>query len=348
MEVMDDLIAKVHCFLPDAKVIAIEPISDGLIHATYRVITKLELHQHNFILQKINTVVFQNTSAIHSNMNVVSNYLEAQNYPHPVIKLCKTIDGNHELNCDETTWRLMNEIEHSYAIGVVQNSDQAHAVGAFFGTFHTFLSQIQTNQIQPVLPHFLDVQSRVDAFQIVLSKADVERKRNAAEQVNWMLEHQELPLKWIYLHAQGKLPIRLIHADPKISNVLFDATTNQPKAIIDWDTLMLGSILYDYGDMIRSYTNTKAEDDPDPEGVFNTSVYHALTAGFLSETHAFLSDVEIENMSYAPQVIVYIQAMRFLTDYLNGDTYYHCSYPLQNLNRAKNQINLLQNILKLK
>jgi hypothetical protein len=99
--------------------------------------------------------------------------------------------------------------------------------------------------------------------------------------------------------------------------------------------------------MIRSYTNTKLEDDPDPEGVFNADVYSALTDGFLSAAGSFLTDIEKEFMSYAPQVIVYIQALRFLTDFLNGDTYYHCNYPEQNLNRTKNQINLLQQILDL-
>jgi hypothetical protein len=109
---------------------------------------------------------------------------------------------------------------------------------------------------------------------------------------------------------------------------------------------MQGTILYDYGDMIRSYTNTKPEDDPNPEGVFNADLYRALTDGFLSETRSFLTKVELENLPYAPQVIIYIQALRFLTDYLNGDVYYQCSYPEQNLNRTKNQINLLKNILK--
>jgi Ser/Thr protein kinase RdoA (MazF antagonist) len=241
----------------------------------------------------------------------------------------------------------MAQIENSYTVNVVENPKQAFQVGAFFGTFYRYFENIDTQQIQVVLPDFLDTQSRIDAFQLALQSANSDRLIKAQEQIEWMVKHKDLPQKWIQLQQQKELPIRLIHADPKISNVLFDATTHQPKAIIDWDTLMLGTILYDYGDMIRSYTNTKLEDDPNPEGVFNVAIYKALTEGFLSETRSLLTDIEKEFMSYAPQVIVYIQALRFLTDFLNGDTYYHCNYPEQNLNRTKNQINLLQQILDL-
>jgi aminoglycoside phosphotransferase (APT) family kinase protein len=242
---------------------------------------------------------------------------------------------------------MMAQIENSYTVNVVENPKQAFQVGAFFGTFYRYLENIDTQQIQVVLSDFLDTKSRIDAFQLALQSANSDRLIKAQEQIEWVVKHQDLPQKWMQLQQENSLPVRLIHADPKISNVLFDATTHQPKAIIDWDTLMLGTILYDYGDMIRSYTNTKLEDDPDPEGVFNADVYSALTDGFLSAAGSFLTDIEKEFMSYAPQVIVYIQALRFLTDYLNGDIYYQCNYPEQNLNRTKNQINLLQQILKI-
>ena len=262
------------------------------------------------------------------------------------MELCHTVEGQTETIYDGGTWRLFKQIDNSYTINVVQNSEQAFSVGAFFGQFHSYLNGIEANQIQAVLPHFLDTKSRLDAFQLALQSAKSERLIASQQEVEWIVKHLDLPQKWIQLQVQKELAVRLIHADPKISNVLFDTLTHQPKAIIDWDTLMLGTILYDYGDMIRSYTNTKLEDDPNPEGVFNADVYHALTDGFLTETRTLLTKVELENLPYAPQVIVYIQALRFLTDYLNGDVYYQCNYAEQNLNRTKNQINLLKNILK--
>jgi thiamine kinase-like enzyme len=334
-------------FLPRAEAVFISPITDGLINSTASVEVVEGVKRKKYILQKINTLVFKNPKAIHSNIVLVSSFLKSNNYPHPVLELCVTAEGNNEINFEGDSWRMMVQIKNSYTVNVVENSNQAFQVGAFFGTFYRYLENIDTQQIQVVLPDFLDTQSRIDAFQLALQSAYSDRLIKAQEQIEWMVKHQDLPQKWVQLQQENSLPVRLIHADPKISNVLFDATTHQPKAIIDWDTLMLGTILYDYGDMIRSYTNTKLEDDPNPEGVFNVAIYKALTEGFLSETRSLLTDIEKEFMSYAPQVIVYIQALRFLTDFLNGDTYYHCNYPEQNLNRTKNQINLLQQILDL-
>ena len=337
----------IYHFLPGAEAVVISPITDGLINSTYSVEVVDSNRRKQYILQKINSIVFQNPKAIHSNIVLVSSFLTSNNYPHSVLELCVTTDGENEINLEGDTWRMFTQIENSYTINVVENSNQAFQVGAFFGQFYSFLNGIETKQIQEVLPNFLDTKSRLDAFHQAIQFATHERLNIAKVELDWILKHANIPEKWIQLQQKKTLPVRLIHADPKISNVLFDATTFQPKAIIDWDTLMLGTILYDYGDMIRSYTNTKLEDDPNPEGVFNVSIYQALTDGFWSETRSFLTDIEKEFMSYAPQVIVYIQALRFLTDYFNGDVYYHSNYPAQNLNRAKNQINLLQQILKI-
>jgi thiamine kinase-like enzyme len=339
---------KIIChFLPRAEAVFISPITDGLINSTFSVEVVEGAQRKKYILQKINTLVFKNPKAIQSNIVLVSRFLKSNNYPHLVLELCVTAEGNNEINFEGDSWRMMVQIENSYTVNVVENPKQAFQVGAFFGTFYRYLENIDTQQIQVVLPDFLYTKSRIDAFQLALQSANSDRLIKAQEQIEWVVKHQDLPQKWMQLQQENSLPVRLIHADPKISNVLFDATTHQPKAIIDWDTLMLGTILYDYGDMIRSYTNTKLEDDPDPEGVFNADVYSALMDGFLSEVRSILTDIELENLPYAPQVIVYIQALRFLTDYLNGDIYYQCNYPEQNLNRTKNQINLLQQILKI-
>lgn len=345
---INQTLSKISChFLPQANVVAIFPISDGLINSTYSVEVVINAQRKKYILQKINTAVFQNPQDIQSNISLVSSYLKTNNYPHPVLELCVTPEGKNEIDFESATWRMFAQIENGYTINVVESPTQAFSVGAFFGIFYRYLQDFDTHQIQTVLPQFLDTKSRIDAFQQAFQSATPERLTKARAELDWILKHQDLPQKWITLQQQNSLPVRLIHADPKISNVLFDTTTHQPKAIIDWDTLMSGTILYDYGDMIRSYTNTKPEDDPNPEGVFNVEIYKSLTEGFLSETRGVLTDIELEYLAYAPQVIVYIQALRFLTDYLNGDTYYHCNYRDQNLNRTKNQINLVQNILKM-
>ena len=146
------------------------------------------------------------------------------------------------------------------------------------------------------------------------------------------------------MQKSNSLPIRVIHADPKISNIRFDKE-NKAIAVIDLDTMMNGTILYDFGDMIRSYTNNAEEDNGWVKDHFNAENYVAVKEGFLFYLKDTLTPIELENLDYAAQLIIYIQAIRFLTDFLNDDIYYSTKYKLQNLDRTKNQINLLKGLL---
>ncbi|WP_449397500.1 phosphotransferase [Chryseobacterium wanjuense] len=141
----------------------------------------------------------------------------------------------------------------------------------------------------------------------------------------------------------GILPSRIIHADAKISNILFNKEYH-PIAVIDLDTVMISSILYDFGTMIQSYTNNTEEDDGKAENNFNPEIYTAVKKGFLFYLNEKLTPEELENLDYAAQVAIYIQAIRFLTDYLDGSKYYSIKYPEHNLDRTKNQIELLKGL----
>jgi thiamine kinase-like enzyme len=345
MELKHDLEPIIASFLPNLTSFEIVPIQEGLINATFEIKCFDNQLVSTFILQKINTTVFENPDCIQQNIFLVNEHLKAVNYPFDTIELVKNKDGNFTFFYKKEAWRMMQAIRNSYTIAVVQNTKQAFEIAAFFGKFHKALSGINATILKSVLPDFLNVENRVVAFHLALQQASKLRIEIAKNEIEWLLENQNIPVEWIDLQRNNKLPMRIIHADPKISNVLFDSETHLPKAIIDWDTLMNGTILYDFADMIRSYTNTKKEDDPDSENVFNSEIYLAITEGFLNETKSFLSDIELKNLHYAPKVIVYIQAMRFLTDFLNNDVYYQCSFEKQNLFRTINQMNLLKEII---
>jgi len=153
-------------------------------------------------------------------------------------------------------------------------------------------------------------------------------------------DHSALPDQWLAWQAAGQLPRRIIHGDPKISNVLFDEA-NRGLCVIDLDTVMSSTLLYDFGDMARSYTNNTMEDDAQVASVFDPAMYQAVKQGFSYHLGGLLAPIEAENLDYAAQLVIFIQAVRFLTDYLNGDVYYATHYATQNLDRTQNQLRLL-------
>ena len=148
----------------------------------------------------------------------------------------------------------------------------------------------------------------------------------------------------IALQASQELPERVIHADPKISNILF-TKDGEALSVIDLDTMMNSTLLYDFGDMMRSYCNLTDEDDATMVDNFAPAIYDSVKEGFLSHLSSKLTSIELENLDYAAQVVIYIQAVRFLTDYLNNDVYYSTKYPEHNLDRTRNQVNLVKNVI---
>ncbi|MDN5395944.1 MAG: aminoglycoside phosphotransferase family protein [Chryseobacterium sp.] len=182
-------------------------------------------------------------------------------------------------------------------------------------------------------------------YQTSLQNASEDLLENAAPEIEMMNELMSLPQKWIEMERDHLLPKRIIHGDPNVRNILFDSTS-KPLAVIDLDTVTVSTILYDFGDMARSYTNTLDEDLKTAENNFNPHMYRTVKDGFLLYLKKKLSFDELENLDYAAQTVIYIQAIRFLTDYLNGSTYYSTKYAEHNLDRTRNQLQLLKGLRK--
>lgn len=314
-------------------------ITSGHINQTYQVVNNGRLH----LVQQLNSTIFKNLAVITENCHEIANHLIQKKYPHPVLKPLRFQNGEF---LAENEWRIFEFIPDTDSYEKVQSPQQAYEAAKFLSEFHLYLLDFDPKKIQPSIPGFLDFNWRWQEFQNALKSANEIRMQLALEEIEIIKENVSILHSWFKILPQ--LPQRVLHADPKISNFLCRKHhPNQILALIDWDTIMCGTILYDFGDMVRSYTNLKEEDDPDKGGNFSQENYDNLKKGFLFHLDKELLPVEIENFDLAAQTIVYVQAIRFLTDYLRGDIYYHIRYPEQNLNRTKNQLHVLNEMMEM-
>ena len=315
----------------------VQPIYNGLINSTY----KVNLGVNQFILQEINTSIFKTPEVIISNTLQIGNYLKNNNYPKSVIEVVPNLNGNYMTFLNGSTWRLTRYIPETICLDKVESRNQAFEAAKSISEFHSYLIDFPMFNIKDSIEGFLNYQKRVEDYQIALQNAAPDRLEIAKEQIEIIKDNLNLIEEYLAI----KFPTRIVHADAKISNFLFDENNpNQVKAIIDWDTILPGNILCDFGDMVRTYSNLKAEDDPNPMDNFSAENYEALKEGFLFHLKDHLSIEEMNAMDLTALVVILIQAIRFLTDYLNGNIYYQTNYENHNLDRTINQLNLLKAI----
>lgn len=317
--------------------VLVQPITEGLINDTFQV----SLGINRFILQKINTSIFKSPEVIISNTLAIGQHLKNNNYSKEVVEIIPNRNGNFITFSNGEIWRMTKYIPNSVCINKVQSKEQAFEAAKCISEFHRLLNDFSTDRIQSSIPGFLDYKKRVNDFKLALKNANEERQNIARAEIDYINAHLSL----IDEYLQIEFPTRVVHADAKIGNFLFDANDSmKPIALIDWDTILPGNVLCDFGDMIRTYSNLKVEDDPEGKNNFSLTYYQSVKDGFLYHLSDVLTEKEIEATDLTAFVVILIQAIRFLTDYLNGDIYYHTTRENQNLDRTINQINLLKAI----
>lgn len=315
----------------------VKTLVSGHINRTYLI----RNHGRKFILQKINTKVFKQPEILVQNILNISNHLKSKNYPHQFLKPILFSDGKFIYDSE---WRIFEFIENSQSFEKAKSDNQVFEAAKFLSEFYSYLNDLDPTEIGDSIPGFLDFNLRYVQFETALENAEQSRIENSKAEIEFIISNQKFLNEWNKISTE--IPTRIIHADPKISNFLFDKNSEEKIiALIDWDTFMCGPILYDFGDMARSYTNLKNEDDPSEGEIFSQKNYEALKNGFLFYLKDQLTKTEIENLDTSASTVIYIQAVRFLNDYLNGDIYYHIDFREQNLNRTKNQINLLKGLI---
>lgn len=321
------------------------PLGEGIINTTY----KAECDGKKYVLQKVNTNVFPNPDAVMENTVRVTEWMRAR------LTEEGTDPSRHVpefLPCDEggflhTTedgevWRCSKFIDGAEAHTVLTDPALLTEAGRGYGEFQRLCRDFPAEVLHEVLPGFHYTPNRYKAFLEAVETDPVGRVKEVAQEITFFKTHSYLADAITSKLESGELPLRVTHNDTKLSNVLLDNETGEAVAVIDLDTVMPGSVLYDFGDAIRTGAASASEDEPNLDKVrFLPAYYAAFEKGFLEKCGDILEDSERDNLLLGAKVITYEQGLRFLTDYLNGDTYYKTVFPGHNLVRTRTQIKML-------
>jgi Ser/Thr protein kinase RdoA (MazF antagonist) len=307
-------------------IVTIKKVESGLINSTF----VLNSSNNSYILQAINTNVFPNYEKGLENILTVGNWLKKKNYPY---SFPLPINGQY-LKVENEVWRLMPYVKNSISYNRVSSLYQVKSAASCLGEFYHHLSDFNTENLSITLPNFHHGNSIMKKFEEALLNAEQERLLLTKSLINEI--EKELPILKKWEEACNSIPKRVIHYDTKINNFLFDKKTDEVLALIDLDTIMPGCVLSDIGDMIRTYSNPVGEESKEIiKVVCNMEIINTIIEEFTKKVA--LEKEEIENLYFGGLAITFMQSVRFLTDYINGYSYYKTSYKDQNLVRAKNQ-----------
>ncbi len=306
-----------------------------------------------FILRKINKYVFKNPDAVVNNSVKAVNHIRGkllgegvENYHDFLLTFIQTKTGGFAF-VDENSdyWCLTKFFADSYTVDFVETEKQAYEAAKAFGKFQKQLADADPKEFEIVIPDFHNLSKRISAYEKAAENASDERKEKAAEEMKTVDDFFRIVEKNNTLNESLSIPARITHNDTKINNVMLDNKTDAAHCVIDLDTVMPGSVLSDFGDMVRTFTSPAEEDERDVSKVkMRLNIFKSLASGYLEEMNGILTSSEKENLVFGAEMIVYEQAVRFLTDYFNNDIYYKTDYPEHNLVRTKNQFALLKSI----
>ncbi len=315
----------------------------GNIQQTYAIYFKEE---PLYILQKINPHIFPKPWQIADNWERAADYLNRHAPDYQMVRCISATTGDSLI--EDTTgcfWRLMPFIKNSCSYSTAIDLHMARQAASAFGKFVALLSEVKIESFHAIIPDFHDVSLRKRQYDQALDVATPERKELARELIDHLKAYHWIT-EW-YSRAAPQMPKRLMHMDAKMDNILFDCTTREFRAIIDFDTLMPGLIISDIGDLIRTMACSSDENETDFGSIFiRSDIVQAIHETYFDQVEDFLTEAEREYMLFGGPVLVYMQALRFLTDYLSGDVYYKTKYQAHNLMRAINQKVVLQKLLK--
>ncbi len=331
-------------FLPFERLLAAAPLGSGNINDSYRIDLEQNGVPKTLLLQRLNHQVFKKPETVARNIRAVAEYLSQQeNYPYQISLPLAGLDGN-DLQRDEAGnfWRVFTFLDHSFVPETAADPDMAFEAAKAYGAFLRALGGFPAERLTETIPGFHDTDHRWTAFEQILKENPAGRAASVQAEIEQLFAAQPVFQALSRLKNSGGLPLRVTHNDTKAGNVLLDASTRKAIAVIDWDTVMPGTVLSDFGDMVRTFVPDAYEDaDPVRLGL-RTAVLEALCRGFLSETDGFLTKTELENLPLGARWIIGEQALRFLGDYLAGDVYYKTGYPEHNLVRARNQLKIFE------
>ncbi|MBR5685553.1 MAG: aminoglycoside phosphotransferase family protein [Muribaculaceae bacterium] len=327
------------------------PLGNGLINDTYRVVTEGDAAP-DYVLQRINNAIFQDVDLLQHNIEVVTAHIRRKleavgtgDIDRRVLQFVKACDGKTYYRDEaDRYWRVMVFIPDSVTREAV-TPESAYDCGKAFGNFEKMLVDVP-EQLGETIPDFHNMELRMRQLREAVQNDAAGRLDEVRDIVDELERDADEMCQAERLYREGRLPKRICHCDTKVNNMLFDQQ-GQVLCVIDLDTVMPSFVFSDYGDFLRTGANFTAEDDPDLSKVgFNEAIFKSFTTGYLESARDFLTPIEVEHLPYAVALFPYMQCVRFLTDYINGDTYYKIKYPIHNLDRTRNQLALYRDVRK--
>lgn len=321
-------------FAFEGEIKSIEPYGNGHINRTYLITTD----KKRYIMQIMNTSVFKDSDGLMNNVCAVTEYLTS--IGTETLEVVHTKDGKKYYKGDEAV-RVYKFIENTVTYQKADTPDIFKSSGYAFGEFQNKLARFDASVLTETIPNFHNTPDRFEKFKSALSEDVCGRAKDCKPEIDFVLAHADTYSKVVNGLADGSIPLRVTHNDTKLNNILMDAKTNKARAIIDLDTVMPGSMLYDFGDSIRFGASTADEDEKDLDKVhFDISLFEAYASGFCTAVKDSITEAEINLLPYSAYLLTVECGMRFLTDYLSGDTYFKIHYPEHNIVRTRTQLKL--------
>ncbi len=330
-------------FQVEGAVDTVEPFGNGNVNDTFLLVTDCG---HRYTLQRINHDVFKDPVSLMDNFARVTQHL-AQKYADgqttlQTLVLVPALDGASYITGNEGNyWRVTEYVPNGLSLEVPQSREHAYEAARAFGDFQYQLRDLPGDALIETIPAFHNTESRYHAFLRAVDADPCQRASEAADLISFAKENEHLAT----LIRYADFPTRTVHNDTKLNNVLLHETTGAGICVVDLDTVMPGCVLHDFGDLVRTAACSSEEDEPDISKIhFLPDRFSALVEGYLCGVQDLLDPVEVEHLAEAPQVITYELALRFLTDFLLGDTYFKVKRPGHNFERARAQFQLLRSM----
>jgi len=343
---IEDIVSR---FRIQGTVITARPFGSGHINDTFRIVTNTG---NNYLLQKINHFVFRNVAGLMNNLVNVTRHLKEKIKAIPgsdpekeVLTLVENNNNGYYIeDAGGNYWRVFIFLNNTKSYDQVLTEKQAFEGGKAFGRFQALLADLDTKLIVDTIPNFHNIEFRLSNMDKAIAADSTQRLNKVSAEIEFINLHREEMNTVLQLGRAGVLPERIIHYDTKFNNVLLDEH-DHVQCVIDLDTVMPGYIAYDFGDAIRTIINSAPEDEPELDLIkLNIPLFTAYTKGYLKQTTNFLTEAEVNSLVNGVLLLPYMQAVRFLTDYLNGDIYYKIHSPWHNLQRTKAQIQLFKKL----
>lgn len=340
----EKLFAIAHLFDLEGVVAEIKPLGEGFINDTF--IVRTEGDAPNYILQRKNHLIFPDVPAMMENILAVTEHIKrkVEDPMRETLTVIRAKDGKLYAEVEGNFWAVCLFIEGTSSYDRADSPELAYQGGVGIGRFQALLADF-TEPLSETIKGFHNIRHRFAQWDATIAADPVGRVKELEEEISWIESRREQMLAFWSKVEDGTIPTHVTHNDTKISNILFDAASGEVLCAIDLDTVMSSTSLNDFGDAIRSYTNTGAEDDKNLDNVeMDLEMFRAYTAGYLSQQRATMVESEFEYLAFSGLYITFEQVLRFLMDYIDGDKYYKTAYEGHNLVRTHAQYKLLQSM----